>query len=238
MDIIPLHRRLPPAEVLTEANRYVRAIQKMREATRNAKDFYNNPQGPILHAIQKFQDFPVSASEWDTQHLIRFEIVVFLGQVSTQLFPFEYLLKDDDPTMMALVTDGFFFPDASTIGNGTWDRTKLHHFFYLTMMLLLRGGDRTQTPRHSPQHREIRPRATKDYAREQILRMLNSGPETLSSVSSADSSVSSTSTDQSYRQPNKGPRETLSFQLLHQFLSYLGTIEMNSNPSHPVWIAW
>lgn len=244
MDSIPLHRRPPPAEVLTDANRYVRAIQEMREATKNAKDFHNNPQGPISHAIENVKEFSVSSSEWNTEHLTRFQIIVLRDQISTYLFPYEYLLKDDDPAMMALATDGFFFPDASAIGNGTWDRSKLHHFFYLTLMLLRRGGDRTPTPRNSPKKRETHPRATKDDAREEILRILETVPEVnihspaLSRISSNDSSVSSMSTTHSYQKPVKGPRETLTFMLLHQFLSYIGTIEVNSNNSHPLWIAW
>jgi len=152
MDNVPLHRRPPPADVLTEANCYVRAIQKMRKDTKNAKDL-DNPQGPISHAIENAKDFSVSASEWNTEHLTRFQVIVLQGQIPSYLFPYEHLLKDDDPTMMALATDGVFLPDASAIGNGTWDRSKLHHFFCLTMMLLRRGGS-TPRPHNAPKNRQ------------------------------------------------------------------------------------
>lgn len=217
----------------------------MREQTKHAKDFNNNPQGPISHAIENVKEFSVSASEWGTEHLTRFQIIILRDQVSAYLFPYEYLLEYDDPTMMALATDGFFLPDASAIGNGTWDRSKLHHFFYLTMMLLCRGGNRKPTPRNSLNNREILPRAAKDDAREEILRILDTVPEvniphspTRSRSSSDYSSVSTTSTTHSYGELVKGPRETLTFMLLHQFLSYLGTIEVNSKNPHPLWIAW
>ena len=146
MDNVPLHRRHPPADVLTEANCYVRAIQKMRKDTKD-------PQGPISHAIENVKDFSVSASEWNTEHLTRFQVIVLQGQIPSYLFPYEHLLKDDDPTMMALATDGVFLPDASAIGIGTWDRSKLHHFFCLTMMLLRRGGS-TPRPHNATKNRQ------------------------------------------------------------------------------------
>ena len=88
MDNVPLHRRPPPAEVLTDENRYVVVIQAMREETKNAKDLYNNPQGPISHAIENVKDFSVSSSEWNTEHLTRFQIIVLRGQLPNYLFPY------------------------------------------------------------------------------------------------------------------------------------------------------
>jgi hypothetical protein len=236
MDATPLHRRPPPLELLTaENNLDVKTILDMREAAKLVQGFPN--KGPIAQASDDVK-FCVSASNWSAEHLTRFQIVVLREQIAPYLFPGEYLLLDEDPTMKALTADGFFVPDESAIRKATWDRSKLHHFFYLTLLLLHRGGDSTPSPHNSPQRQEAHARAAKDAAREEILRIVNTATETSPDASrSSMDSYRTTSTTSSSARPDLGPRETLSFMYLHQFLNYIGTIEMNSNNLRPLWIA-
>jgi hypothetical protein len=247
----PLHRRPPPPQVISSRNDYVRAINEMRSEIRHAINPNGNILGSISHALDNVPGFGCSASEWTKQHLTRFQTLVLEGQVSSYLFPDIYMLEDTDDVMLALINDGFFDVEMTAVAHGQWNTDKLHHFFFLNMMVLLRGGDKTPTPRTSPRQQvESHPRDAKDLARSRIRETFMHRPSLISdstaslpgharvpSMDSTDSSVSSMHSLQSNTAVDYGPRETITFTLIHNLLAYLGTMEhKNSKSKGQLWI--
>lgn len=233
----------------------VQAIQTMREETKDAKDKRDAPIGPISHALQFVNGFDCPASKWTKEHLIRFQVIILKDLVAPYLFPQEFLPRDSDITMTTLSMDGFFIPTTERISQGQWNKDALSHFIFLFIMLLLRGGDRTPTPRNSPKHREILPRGAKESPNQNFVDTYTQAADAffpslvrVSSTATTSSPLSSTLSSQfrpsfssSDSRPvvDYGPRETLSFILFLQFLSYLGTIEQKvNNNTNPVWIPW
>ena len=243
MEDIPTHRR-PLPETLLINNKYIDDIKQMRENTKDAtRPLTGQIRGPIAHALQHVPGFACSASEWTSEHLTRFQIVVFQDQPSSHLFPDEYLITDNDKTMKALKDNKFFSPDENHVSNGEWDYDCLHHFFFTDLMLLLRGGDRTPSPRTSPPQKSMRPRDAKEEAQNEIKRVLESHAQAGSSAVSrtsmdTDSYRPSMSSIRSHSLPDHGPRETLTYSMMHNFLKYLGTIEYKVMKNKiPLWIA-
>ena len=211
----------------------------MREEMREKKNRSGNPLGPISHAINAVKHFNCSGSAWTIDHLTRFQVVTLNEVVTADLFPEEYLPYDSDITMKALKNDGFFSPTAEAIALGEWKREKLFHFVFMTMMLILRGGDRTPTPRSSPKTRIELPRESKMLAKEEIAKLYSEANNILLPSLARVSSFSSESTQSMYRSSftsiesatiiDHDPREMLTFSLFYQFL-YIGTIEQQKYP--------
>ena len=145
------------------------------------------------------------------------------------------MLEDTEDTMLALTNDGFFEVEMTDVAHGQWNTDKLY-FFFLNMMVLLReeeekkGGDKTPSPRTSPiQQMESYPRDAKDLARFRIRETFMNESLTSStiaslpthsrvpSIDSTDSTVSSMHSRQSNTAVDYGPRETLTFTLIHNF---------------------
>ena len=188
---IPTHRRPPPDRLLV-SNKYIDDIKQMRGNTKDAKHpLTGQSQGPIAHTLQHIPTFACSASEWTSDHLTRFQIVVLQDQPSSNLFPEEYLITANDKTMKSLSDQKKNSPNEKQIGNGEWDHDCLNHLFCMDLMLLLGGGDRRQSPRTSRPQKSMKPRDAKEQAKDEIKRVLESHAQT------ASYAVSRTSTDTS-----------------------------------------
>jgi hypothetical protein len=244
------HRQYPGInDINLELNVDASEIKTMREETKEEKDEIGNPVGPISDAIKRVKDFDCSASRWNDEHLKRFQVVVLKELDARYLFPEEYIPFDSDSTMKALKNDGFFSPTVKTIVYGEWKQDKLYHFVFLSIMQILRGGDRTPTPYTSPKTRIVLPRDSKLSAIEAMNDMYTATRNALLPELSRISSGSTMSTDQgSVYAPSssthqsktiidRGPRETLTFNVVHNFLCYLGTIEQQKRQKDkPTWI--
>src|SRR5947207_13195209 len=98
---IPAHRKYPSADELTDDNEYVREIIEMRTRTRTIQDNLGNSQGPIGFAIDDIQGFISSGSNWQREHLNRFQVVVFDNKYARAMFPAEYFHQKQDYTINA-----------------------------------------------------------------------------------------------------------------------------------------
>lgn len=245
VELIPSHRL--PLLVSLNDNKYIEDIRLMREDTRDSKHPHSGkPLGPIGDALQRdalqsTPTFAVSASEWTREHLTRFQIVVVQDRPSSDLFPDEYIIKDNDKTMKALKDQKFFAPDVKKIGNGEWDHDSIHHVFFTHLMVLLRGGDRTPRPPTSPPQRVMQSRDAKEQAIYEIMRV-NANNVSSQSLPSRPSGGSnpyrpSMSSIDSHPVVDYGPRETSTFTMMHDFLISLGTAEFKAKKSKfPPWI--
>lgn len=151
--------------------------------------------------------------------------------------------------MKALKNDGFFNPTVKTITYGEWKQDKLYHFVFLSIMQILRGGDGTPTPRTSPKARVLLPRESKLATIDEMNKMyaalrdalippaprISSG-STMSSIHGFQYAPS-VSTVETMTVAGRGPRETLTFHLFHNFLTYLGTVEQQKcQKDKSLWI--
>jgi hypothetical protein len=118
--------------------------------------------------------------------------------------------------MTALRVDGFFTTQMTSIIHGRWDTTKQYNPVFLSLMLLSRGGERSPSRRRSPQI----------------------WIDSLSRARTTDSTVSTFRSDGMSVAENLGQRETLSFTLVHNLLTYLCTVEHRARPNSPLWINW
>ena len=198
---------------------------------------YEKPTGPIGHGMTTIKEFTSSASDWTKDHLAYFQVIVLNDQLARNLFGAAFILRDDDPTMTALRSEGFSTTQKRTISQGQWDTTRQYNPVFLSLMLLSRGGERTPTPRTSPLTRIDLRRASKEVA---LTRMSEVEDETLplSRTTTTDSTVSTQSSDRMSVAVDLGPRENLSFTLAHNLLTYLCTVEHRSRPNSPQWINW
>jgi len=200
-------------------------------------DRYQKPTGPIGNGMTTSKRLKSSASDWTTDHLAYFQVIVLNDQLARNLFGAAFILRDDDLTMMALRNDGFSTTQSRTISQGQWDTTGQYNPVFLTLMLLSRGGERTPTPRTSPSTRIDLPRASKDVA---LMTISEVEDETLPlfRATTTDSTVSTFSSDRMSVVEDLGPRESLSFTLAHNLLTYLCTVEHRFRPNSPQWINW
>ena len=211
---------------------------EMKDAERpETPNPYERPAGHIALAIKEIKEFTASGSGWTSQHLAHFQVVVLDNQTVPHLFPGVFLIPDIDPTMTALREDGFISTDAGTIKHGRWNTSKPYNPVFLGLMQLHRGGPRTPSPRTSPPTRASVPRSAKEAARDSIkeIRDQLSSPA-ISTVS--DSSFILSASEAMSLTEDIGARETLSFNLIHNLLTYLGTVEHQKRPESQLWINW
>lgn len=230
------HRRPPPPDILGPDNFYVGLIQHIRENTREFVGLDGGKHGPISHALQTIRGFACSASGWTEDHLARFQVLVLPGQVAGAMFPREYALSAHDKTLQTIQTEGFFSATKSDIAHGTWP-PKMYSNFFIDLMHLLRGGNRTPTPHNSPKKREAYIKAAKRDANEAVKAALaasrswsssNVGSDTVFSPGTALSTESSSVV-------NLGNRETSTYSLMHNFLKYIAIMEHRTWPESPLW---
>jgi hypothetical protein len=200
-------------------------------------DPYQKPTGPIGHAMRTIKNFTPSASDWTTDHLAYFQVIVLNDQLASNLFGTAFILRDDDPTMVALRNEGFCTTQKRSITHGQWDTTRQYNPVFLSLMLLSRGGKRTPSPRTSPATRIDLPCESKNVALTTISEVVDE-TSPLSRVTTTDSTVSMFSSDRMSVIKDLGPRETLSFTLIHNLLTYLCTMEHRARPDRPQWINW
>ena len=187
-----------------------------------------------MRTINKFTS---SASDWTVDYLAYFQVIVLNDQLARDLFAGGFILHDDDTTMTTLRNDGFSTTQKRAIIQGQWDTTRQYNPVFLSLMFLCRGGERTPSPHTSPQSRNILPRASKDVALTTISE-LEQESGWLSSETATDSTVSTFSSDRMSVIQDLGPRETISFTLVHNLLIYLCTVEYRARPNGPRWINW
>lgn len=209
----------------------------MNDAVRpETPDPRERPMGHIAQAVKEIKKFAASGSQWTSEHLANFQVVVLDNQVPAHLFPSVFLVSDIDPTMTALQEDGFMTADAGTIKHGRWDTKKPYNSVFVTLMQLRRGGYRTPSPQSSPPQRTNLPRMPKDIPRNSI-KQIRDQYYTSTEPTSDSSFVMSTAEDMS-QIADLGARETLSFNLIHNLLTYLATVEHQNRPASPRWINW
>ena len=224
------HRRLEATQLeAPTADVDVAMTDAERPPTPN---LYSAPTGPIGEGLKKVKDFASSASGWTAEHLAYFQIVPHETLEPPDLFPKEFIIDPNDPTMVALRNDGFFEVDSEAIKHLRWDKTKLFSPTFVALMQLIRlRGSRTPTPLSSPEtsppmHHPL-PRTAKDEAKEQIKRALYKAyprPDSGESTSSGSAFVPSVSSLGSVM-TDYGPREALSVYLLQSLLHYLARFE-------------
>jgi hypothetical protein len=73
---------------------------------------------PIDHALEIISDFNCSASSYTPEHLNRLQAVVLDSQKDQQLFPADWVVRDDDKTVMKMIADGFFAPTKVDVSKG------------------------------------------------------------------------------------------------------------------------
>lgn len=225
------HRRCPPPWAL-DNDPYVMSIKSMRDqvdATPPRADGW--PYLPIDHALETIPNFDCSASSWTQEHLIRFQVVVLEGQKDQQLFPADWAVRDDDKAVMKMMADGFFAPTKVDVSKGEWDTRKPFHNFFLHL-LHIQQASRTPSPRTSPKPRTIQHRLVKRTSWAQAFKnavlIATPASDTDYQPSASPMSVSSLKVD-------LGPRETSSYVLMHDFLVYVASIELQVWSDYNQW---
>ena len=203
--------------------------------TKSEPERPQKPTGPIDHGMRTIKYFISSASDWTMDHLAYFQVIVLNDQPARDLFAAAFVLNDDDPTMTALRVDGFSTTQKRAIIQGQWDITRQYNPVFLSLMQLSRGGERTPSPHTSPPSRIDLPRPSKDVA---LARISGLEQESSSLSTTSDSIVSTSSSEGMSVVHDLGPRETLSFTLVHNLLTYLCTVEHRARPNGPQWINW
>jgi hypothetical protein len=225
------HRRCPPPWTL-DNDPYVMGIKSMRdEVDATPRRAEGMPFLPVDHAPETILNFDCSTSSWTQEHLIRLQVVVLEGQKDQQLFPANWAVPDDDKAVMKMIADGFFTPMKADVSNGKWDTTKPFHNFFLHLLHIQRAS-RTPSPRTSPKLRTMQRRLVKRTSWAQAFKnaVLISTPasDTDYQPSASPMSVSSLKAD-------VGPRETSSYVLMHDFLVYLASVELQVWSDYNQW---
>lgn len=189
------------------------------------------PFGPIDHALETIPNFQCSASSWTQDHLTRLQVVVLEGREDKHLFPRDWAVRNDDKAVMKMVADGFFEPTKLDVSKGEWDRTKPFHNFFLHLLQIQRAS-RTPSPRTSPKLRTMQNRLVKRTswaeAYKRAVLISTHASDTDYQPSASPMSVSSLRAD-------LGPRETSSYVLMHDFLVYLASTELQVRPDYIEW---
>lgn len=189
------------------------------------------PYLPIDHALETIPNFECSASSWTQEHLTRLQVVVLEEQPDQQLFPAEWVVRDDDRAVMKMMADGFFALTKEDVSKSKWDTSKPFHNFFLHLLHIQRAS-RTPSPRTSPksrtmQHRQVkRPPFAEAY--KNALLMATPASDTDYQPSASPMSLSSLKVD-------LGPRETSSYVLMHDFLVYLASVELQVWSDYNEW---
>jgi hypothetical protein len=163
--------------------------------------------------------------------LIRLQVVVFESQRNEQLFPAEWEVRDNDKALMTMDADVFFAPTADAVSKGKWDKEKPFHQFFLHLLQIQRAS-RTPSPRTSPKFRTMQNRSVKrtTWAQAYQNAVLVATP-----ASDTDYHPSGSPMDISGFKPDRGPRETSSYVLMHDFLSYLASVELRVWQDYKQW---
>lgn len=88
------HRLIP---TLSDENNYVADIIEMRRSIQDIDTPEGQQIGPIRHALETIQNFGCSVSEWTRDHIIRFQAVCFVEQLASNMYPSQFLPRNDDP---------------------------------------------------------------------------------------------------------------------------------------------
>jgi hypothetical protein len=226
----PMHRQRPPQWYL-DSDPYAQRIKFMRDEVDAAPPRADGPPYlPIDHALETIRNFESSASSWTRDHLTRLQVVVLENQRGQQLFPADWVVRDDDKAVMKMLTDGFFAPSKAEVSKGVWDTTKPFNNFFMHLLHIQRAS-RTPSPRISPKPRTARLRHAKrpDWTK---------GYE--------DALLSTPASDASYLPSGSpmsdicsivdlGTRKTSSYMLMHDFLAYLASVEKQVWPDSDQW---
>jgi hypothetical protein len=192
--------------------------------------------GPIDHALNTIRDFDCSASSWTVEHTTRFQAVVLEGQTNERLFPLVYDVSVDDKAFKKMQEDGFFEPTKENIAKGEWDEAKAFNGFFLDLLHLLRSS-RTPSPRTSPQIRNVYSRIAKDNAKTSLAQALNSSFSQATPSTDSDYNPNLSPMAGSIVNVARGPRKTMSYMLLHNFLRYVAAVEKCTWSDYPMWEA-
>jgi hypothetical protein len=225
------HRRRPPPWAL-DNDPYVMSIKTMRdEVDATAPRADDIPYLPIDHALETIPNFECSASNWTQDHLNRLQVVILEGQKDQQLFPADWAVRNDDKAVMKMMTEGFFAPTKVDVSKGKWDMTKSYHNFFLHL-LHIQQASRTSSPRTSPKLRTTPHHLVRRTSWAQAFKnaVLIATP-----ASDADSEPSASPMSVSNLKVDLGPRETSSYLLMHDFLVYLASIELQVWSDYPQW---
>jgi hypothetical protein len=227
----PEHRRRPQPRSL-DNNPYVLSIRSMRDEVDAAPPRSDGRlYFPIDHALETVPDFECSASSWTREHLIRLQVVVFKDQADELLFPAEWAVRDDDKTIVKMRADGFFAPTKDAVSKREWDTTKPFHNFFLHLLQIQRAS-RTPSPRSSPKVRTIQHRLVKRTSWAEAFKnaVLIATP-----ASDPDYHQSGLPMSVSSFKADRGPRETSSYVLMHDFLAYIASVELQVWPDYNEW---
>ena len=237
----PKHRLIP---ALSDDNNYVADIIEMRRSIQDIDTPEGQQIGPIRHALETIKNFGCSASEWTRDHIIRFQAVCFVEQSTNNIYPSQFLPRNDNPVMKALDEEKFFGPTKDAVKMGDWKYDNLHNNFFLDLMQLLNSAD---GPTSSvPATRQSKPRESKTSARQEIKKII-AHPERHRPITRATALHRSESSDSSFTADTIntntliywGSRETSTHSLFHNLLKSIASLEWDVDPlQEKMWLPW
>lgn len=193
-------------------NSYVRRIQQMRSEVLAFNEGREHSYGPISHALEILPNFSRSASDWSTDHLCRFHVVITDEHPDEPMFPAQYMPADEDKTLKAISEDGFFLSIGERFPLRSLS-TKLHSAFFMDLQQITAEDESVTKNENSAPISEPNASNSRDELKTAIVKALHyakglAHPETVS---------------------------FLSHSLIHNFLKYVASMEHLAYPDQPFW---
>jgi hypothetical protein len=238
----PKHRLIP---ALSDENKYVADIIEMRRSIQGIDTPEGQQTGPIRHALETIDNFGCSASEWTKDHIIRFQVVCFVEQPASNMYPSQFLPRDNDHVTKALGEEKFFDPTKDDVKIGNWKYDNLNNNFFLDLMKLLISTDSPTISLSTT--RQSKPRESKTSAGQDIQKIIahpdRHRPITRAIASHRLESPDSLFTADTINSTNTliycGARETSTRSLFHSLLKSIASLEWDvDSRQEKMWLPW
>src|SRR5579859_2301180 len=200
-------------DTLDVENPYVRRIQRMRSEVLALNEGRESSYGPISHALEILPNFSRSASDWSTDHLCRFHVVVTDEHPDKPLFPAQYMPADEDKTLKAISEDGFFLSTGERFPLCSLS-TKLHSAFFMDLLQITAEGESMTKNENSTPISESNASSSQDEHKTAISKALHYAKGLA---------------------PHSETVQFLSLSLIHNFLKYVASMEHLAYPDLPFW---
>ena len=200
-------------DTLDVENPYVRRIQQMRSEVLAFNEGREPSYGPISHALEILPSFSRSTSDWSTDHLCRFQVVITDEHPDEPMFPAQYMPADEDKTLNAISEDGFFLSPGEIFPLRS-SSTKLHSAFFMDLLQITAEGESMAKNENSTPILEPNASSSHDEQKTAIAKALH------------------------YAKGLASHSETVQFlahSLIHNFLKYVASIEHLAYPDLTFW---